>query len=83
MTAGTDAGQMAAFPGPVHDGDRSPSDPPTAVCVVTMRVEVGRLLVSVLVNPDVRTRATERRYRPVDLDEALRLIRDAAHRLLA
>ncbi|BBH68216.1 hypothetical protein ACTI_49010 [Actinoplanes sp. OR16] len=58
------------------------SVPPAAVCVLTMRVEDDRLLVSVLLNPDIRTRTGEHRFRPGTLEEAIRLVRDTAARLV-
>ncbi|WP_433830939.1 hypothetical protein ACQP2E_12190 [Actinoplanes sp. CA-015351] len=71
---------MAALDGRIT-GDDGSAVPQAAVCVLTMRIESGRLLVSVLLNPDVRTRAGERRYRPTDLEEAILLIRATATRL--
>jgi len=56
--------------------------PRTAVCVVTMRIECGRLLIRVLLNPDVRTRANERRLAAADPDDACRMIRVTADGLL-
>ncbi|MEU4690309.1 hypothetical protein [Actinoplanes sp. NPDC023714] len=56
---------------------------PTAVCVLTMRIENEHVLVGVLLNPDIRTRAGERRFRPAGLEEAILLVRDTADRLLA
>ncbi|WP_229068233.1 hypothetical protein [Actinoplanes sp. DH11] len=71
---------MAAPTGPFPHDDE-PALLPTAECVLTMRIESGRLLVSVLLNPDVRSRAGERRFRPRGLEEAILLVRDTADRL--
>jgi hypothetical protein len=82
VTIADEAETMAALHGPII-GDDGPAIPPTAVCVLTMRIENDRLLVSMLLNPDVRTRAGERRFRPAGLEEAILLIRDTADRLQA
>nr|WP_221382003.1 hypothetical protein [Actinoplanes polyasparticus] len=62
--------------------DRASDISRTAVCVVTMRVERGRLLISVLINPDVRNRTQERRLVAADPDDTCRMIRDTAEVLL-
>ncbi|MEU8243923.1 hypothetical protein AB0C07_37185 [Actinoplanes missouriensis] len=80
MTTTDEADSMAALHGPTS-GDDGPAIPPTAVCVLTMRIENNHLLVSVLLNPDVRTRTGERRFRPTSLEEAILLVRDTATRL--